>query len=276
LEPWKNPELGGDQGNIFPMIQEDPIPRGGGDQFAPLIPPLDLFNRQLTHAAQQRFDFERALSTEQTLTVNEQLSEATKRDAFTIALGRAKAIAATLDLDAEPVEMGLRVWLFTVSIPDVPELPDPRWREAHARNPEWKDLAWIGVRYARMGVSEVDVERLIGEQHQIQGPHGVNLGTEMLRALSCSAVGRSLNSAQQPVHIRLNREIAKFMTNSRRQRGKSRNGAEMSLNMTIENPTIPMRSLNNLPLESPKVIHLQTTLLLSEIYADMQNQETHG
>jgi hypothetical protein len=50
----------------------------------------------------------------------------------------------------------------------------------------------------------------------------------------------------------------------------------MSLNMTINNPTIPMRSPNNLPLESPKVIHLHTTLVLSEVYVDVQNQDTHG
>jgi hypothetical protein len=50
----------------------------------------------------------------------------------------------------------------------------------------------------------------------------------------------------------------------------------MGLNMTINNPTIPMRSPNNLPLESPKVIHLQTTLILSEAYADMRNREIHG
>jgi hypothetical protein len=46
--------------------------------------------------------------------------------------------------------------------------------------------------------------------------------------------------------------------------------------MTIDNPTIPMRSLNNLPLESPKVIHLQTTFILSHVYVDMQDQEAHG
>jgi hypothetical protein len=43
-----------------------------------------------------------------------------ERDAFTIALGRTKAIAAALDFDAEHVEMGIREWLFTASIPDVP------------------------------------------------------------------------------------------------------------------------------------------------------------
>jgi hypothetical protein len=78
--------------------------------------------------------------------------------------------------------MGLREWLFTASIPDVPELPEPHGREVHARNPEWKDLARIGVRCANMGVSEPDVEKLIGEQQQIQGPHGVNFGTDTLHA----------------------------------------------------------------------------------------------
>jgi hypothetical protein len=66
------------------------------------------------------------------------------------------------------------------------------------------------------------------------------------------------------------------MTNSQRQRGKSRSDADMSFNMTINNSTIPMRSLYNLPLKSPKAIHLQITLILSEVYPDMQNQETHG
>jgi hypothetical protein len=55
-----------------------------------------------------------------------------ERDAFRIALGRTKATAAVLDLDAEHMEMGFREWLFTASIPDVPELPDPHWREVHA------------------------------------------------------------------------------------------------------------------------------------------------
>jgi hypothetical protein len=50
----------------------------------------------------------------------------------------------------------------------------------------------------------------------------------------------------------------------------------MSLDMTIYNPTIPMRSFNNLPLESPKMIRLQITLVLYEVYSDMKNQETHG
>jgi hypothetical protein len=70
-EPWKSLELDEDQGDIFPMIQEDPIPGGCRDQFAPLVPPRDLSNRRLTRAAQQRSDFERPLSAQQTLTVNE-------------------------------------------------------------------------------------------------------------------------------------------------------------------------------------------------------------
>jgi hypothetical protein len=144
------------------MIQEDPIPGGARNQFAPLVPLLDLSNRRLTHAAQQRSDFERPLSAQQTLTANERLSETIERDAFTIALGRTKVIPAALDLDAKHVEMGLREWLFTASILEVPGLPDPHWREVHARNPEWKDLARIGVRYANMGVSEADVEKPIG------------------------------------------------------------------------------------------------------------------
>jgi hypothetical protein len=75
----------------------------------------------------------------------------------------------------------------------------------------------------------------------------------------------SLKFVQQPVHIRLNGEIAKFTTKSRRQREKSRSGVYMNPNMTIDNRIIPMRSLNNFPLESPKVIHFQTTLFLSEV-----------
>jgi hypothetical protein len=31
MEPWKNPELDDDQGDIFPTIQEDPVPRGSRD-----------------------------------------------------------------------------------------------------------------------------------------------------------------------------------------------------------------------------------------------------
>jgi hypothetical protein len=182
LESRKNPDLDEDQEDVFPMIQEDPIPGGGRHQFAPLVPPLDLSNRRLTHAAQQRSDFERAISAQQTLTVSEGLIETIERDSFTIALGRTNVIAAALDFDVEHVEMGLREWLFTASILDGPELPDPHWREEYARNPEWKDLGRIGVRYASMRVSEADVERLIGEQQQIQGLHGVNFGTEMLHA----------------------------------------------------------------------------------------------
>jgi hypothetical protein len=45
LEPWKNPELDEDRGDIFPMIQEGSIPGGRCDQFAPLMPSLDLSNR---------------------------------------------------------------------------------------------------------------------------------------------------------------------------------------------------------------------------------------
>jgi hypothetical protein len=145
------------------MIRENPAPGDGRDQFAPLVPPLDLSSRRLAHARQQRSDFERALSAEQTLTVNQQFSEMMERNAVTIALGRTKTIAATLDLNAEHMEMGHREWLFTVSIPDVSELPDPHWREVHARNPEWKGLARVEVRYASMGISEADVERLIGD-----------------------------------------------------------------------------------------------------------------
>jgi hypothetical protein len=182
LEPWKNPELDEDQGDIFPMTQENPISRSGGDQFASLVPLLDLSNLRLTHAAQQRSDFERVLSAQQTLTVNERLSDTIERDAFTITLGRTKAIAAGLDLDAEHVEMRLREWLFTASMSDVPEHPDSHWREVHARNPEWKDLARIGVRHASTGVNKVDVERLIGEQQQTHCLHGMNFGAEKLHA----------------------------------------------------------------------------------------------
>jgi hypothetical protein len=39
-----------------------------------------------------------------------------------------------------------------------------------------------------MGVSEADVERRIGEQQQIQGPHSVNFETETLHAACCSAI----------------------------------------------------------------------------------------
>jgi hypothetical protein len=108
LEPWKNPDLDEDQGDIFPMIQENAIPGGGRDQFAALVPPLDLSNRGLTHAAQQKSGFEREFSAQQTLTVNERLSEVIEQDDFTIALGRTKAIATALDLDAEHLEIGLR------------------------------------------------------------------------------------------------------------------------------------------------------------------------
>jgi hypothetical protein len=76
------------------MIQEDPIPRGGRDQFAPLVPPLNLSNRRLMYAVQERSGFERAPSAQQTLTMNERFSEAIELDAFTIALARTKAIAA--------------------------------------------------------------------------------------------------------------------------------------------------------------------------------------
>jgi hypothetical protein len=129
LEPWKNPEFDEDQGDILPMIQEDPIPGGSRDQFVPLVPPLSLSNRRLMHAAQKRSNFERAFSAQRALTVDKRVSKTIERDAFTIALGRRKAMAAPLDLDVEHMEIAFREWLLTASIPIVPGLPDPHCRK---------------------------------------------------------------------------------------------------------------------------------------------------
>jgi hypothetical protein len=42
----------------------------------------------------------------------------------------------------------------------------------------WADLARRSMRYSLIAASEADVERIIGEHHEIQGNHGVKFGTE--------------------------------------------------------------------------------------------------
>jgi hypothetical protein len=48
--------------------------------------------------------------------------------------------------------------------------------------PEWREMARIGVTYASIETSEAFLDRLLGEQKEIQGHHGVNFGTETFQA----------------------------------------------------------------------------------------------
>jgi hypothetical protein len=117
------------------------------------------------------------------LTPVECVSQRLDAGAFQIACKQIQDQADSLSLpDARNIVSAFRAWLFARNVPDEPVNPDAHWRELHARGPAWTALARIGLRYASIATSEADVERVIGEQQQIQGPSGVNFGTETLHA----------------------------------------------------------------------------------------------
>jgi hypothetical protein len=91
-------------------------------------------------------------------------------------------MARALGMDADQITVKLPDWLFTLEILDAPTIPDLHSREVHAKHPDWRDFARIGVCYASIATSEADIERILGEQQELQGAHGVNYGTNTLHA----------------------------------------------------------------------------------------------
>jgi hypothetical protein len=102
--------------------------------------------------------------------------------AFHIAKGEIRQMATTLGMDADQIVVKLRDWLFTLEIPDASTIRDLHWREVHARHPDWRDFARIGMHYASVTTSEADVERILGVQPELQGVHGANCETATLHA----------------------------------------------------------------------------------------------
>jgi hypothetical protein len=98
--------------------------------------------------------------------------------AYQIAKREISAMASALGMAVDMLIKRFDEWLFTLNVPDAPTDPHCHWREVHSISPDWTELARISLRYASIGTNEASVERLIGEQKPIQGPHGVNYGTE--------------------------------------------------------------------------------------------------
>jgi hypothetical protein len=178
LKPWKNQNPDADDIGPSPEapIEEVQIP---AESFSDVAndPPVPL-----TRVGQQRAEFAMALDQQWATTINERLCSRLDTGAFHIAQAQVRQMAGALGMDPDEASDKLGEWLFTLEIPDAPTIPDLHWREVHARHPKWKDLARIGIRYASMATSEATVERILGEQQEVQGAHGVNYGTETLHA----------------------------------------------------------------------------------------------
>jgi hypothetical protein len=116
------------------------------------------------------------------MTASERLFQRLDVAVFQITKANIRTMSEAMELDSDQIEQRYREWLFILTVPNAPINPDEHWREVHSLGPEWCGLARIGVRCAWMGTSEAEVERLLPEQKQIQGMHGVNYGTETLHA----------------------------------------------------------------------------------------------
>jgi hypothetical protein len=182
LRPWKNGE----------MDTEDASPQRGVVLEEIQLPHRSITDATIVHSddppgpltrvGQQRADFSKALEQQYAATVNERLSTRLDVGAFHTAQRQVREMASALGMEADNVANQLGEWLFTLEIPDAPTIPDLHWRDVHARHPKWRDLARIGIRYASIATSEAAVERILGEQQEVQGLHGVNYGTETLHA----------------------------------------------------------------------------------------------
>jgi hypothetical protein len=115
------------------------------------------------------------------MTLNGRLSTRLDAGTFHITLDETTEMPQSLGLDVMHIERSLRQLLFTLDVPDAPTNPELHEREVHARGPQWKDLARIGLRFASTATSEAEVERLLREQQDIHGLHamGHHLETSM-------------------------------------------------------------------------------------------------
>jgi hypothetical protein len=171
--------------------EETPVAVGDADQIdlteqevvgllAPI--PIDSGDIRATAVSQQRSDFDNALKKESEKTLDERLDENLTDGAYEIAKREIRGMAAALGMDGDSIVERFNEWLFTLDVCEVGWDPDRHWREVHLAQAKWADLARIGLRYASIGTSEASVERLLGEQKEVQGRHGVNFGTETLHA----------------------------------------------------------------------------------------------
>jgi hypothetical protein len=126
--------------------------------------------------------FSQELENQFAATINERFSARLDMGAFHIAKHEGRQMAMTLGMDADQITVKFRDWLFILEIPDAPTVPDLHSREVRARHPDLRDFVGIGVRYVSAVTSEADVERILGEQQELQGTHGVNYGTDTLHA----------------------------------------------------------------------------------------------
>jgi hypothetical protein len=114
----------------------------------------------LTRVAQQRAEFSRELEQQFAATINERPSVRLDTEAFHIAEHGVRQMATARRIDADQIAMTLRDWLFTLEISDASTIPDLHWRQVHARHPDWRDFARIGVRYVSVATNEANVGAL--------------------------------------------------------------------------------------------------------------------
>jgi hypothetical protein len=167
FEPWTHPVAGGED--------EDHSSQSGTLEVIPLplntpLTGTDIPSQAHTAVAEQRHTFGRLIAEEYSKFTNEPLCTRLDAGALFIAI---REMATALEMDPDHIEQRLCDWIFTLAIPTDPTLPDQHWRNLHAHASGWQDLARIG-RYTSMGTSEAEMERLPGEQQDIQGRHGTN------------------------------------------------------------------------------------------------------
>jgi hypothetical protein len=156
-------------------------------------PPLAL----QTPVSRQRKLFDRALHDERQKMLDIQLTDLMLPNLFQVALKEMRSKADQLQLNADEVEATFRSWMFDSKVPTVPLEAAENWREVHLWPQEWHGLSKIGLRYASIGTSEDPVERLLSEQEDVQGAHGVNFGTETLHSRLCTRHAAYLKSVHE-------------------------------------------------------------------------------
>jgi hypothetical protein len=127
-----------------------------------------------TRVAQRRAEFSRELEQQFAATINERLSARLDTGAFHTDEHEVRQMATATGMDANQIPVKLCDWLFTLEIPYALTIPDLLWREVQAGHTYWRDFARIGVHYASVATSETDVERILGEQQELQGAPDVN------------------------------------------------------------------------------------------------------
>jgi hypothetical protein len=184
FEPWNPTEVTAAQEDgiaieAFAMEVDDArVPA-----FDALETPDDVISStRATVVAHQRCEFRRVLAEQDTLTLNERLLIPLERGVLQVAITQVRSIARALDLNPDQIEEKLMPWLFTDEIPNTPTTSNLHWRTVHAIDETWTGFARIGVRDASIATSEADVERLLGEQKDVQGFHGINFGTQTFHA----------------------------------------------------------------------------------------------